>query len=98
MRCVAETSGCGRERTGRLVPWDEISSARLRGDRGRCGGSNLRRDRGRRPPGATVEATVRGMAAWVGILAGFRRPGAGDRGLIAAPWTPLASLCLLFGD
>ena len=26
------------------------------------------------------------------ILAGFRRIRAGDRGLIAAPWTPLASL------
>jgi hypothetical protein len=27
------------------------------------------------------------------IVARFRRPRAGDRGLIAAPWTPLASLC-----
>ena len=27
------------------------------------------------------------------IVSGFRRPRAGDRGLIAAPWTPLASLC-----
>ena len=27
------------------------------------------------------------------ILARFRRLPAGDRGLIAAPWTPLASLC-----
>jgi hypothetical protein len=28
-----------------------------------------------------------------GIPAEFRRLRAGDRGLIAAPWTPLASLC-----
>jgi hypothetical protein len=27
------------------------------------------------------------------IVARFRRPRAGARGLIAAPWTPLASLC-----
>src|SRR5713226_5314257 len=27
------------------------------------------------------------------LLARFRRLHAGDRGLIAAPWTPLASLC-----
>ena len=29
----------------------------------------------------------------VSILGRFRRLHAGDRGLIAAPWTPLASLC-----
>ena len=29
----------------------------------------------------------------MGVLARFRRLHAGDRGLIAAPWTPLASLC-----
>jgi hypothetical protein len=32
-------------------------------------------------------------AAEVSIPARFRRFRAGDRGLIAAPWTPLASLC-----
>ena len=31
-----------------------------------------------------------------GIPARFRRLRAGDRGLIAAPWTPLASLCFPF--
>jgi hypothetical protein len=31
--------------------------------------------------------------AEVSIPARFRRLHAGDRGLIAAPWTPLASLC-----
>jgi hypothetical protein len=30
------------------------------------------------------------------LVARFRRLRAGDRGLIAAPWTPLASLCLPF--
>ena len=29
----------------------------------------------------------------VSVRARFRRLHAGDRGLIAAPWTPLASLC-----
>ena len=46
--------------------------------------------------GSTVGPTARSMAAQGRILAGFRRPRAGDRGLIAAPWTPLASLCLPF--
>jgi hypothetical protein len=30
------------------------------------------------------------------VVARFRRLRAGARGLIAAPWTPLASLCLPF--
>jgi hypothetical protein len=40
-----------------------------------------------------VETGVGIMAAAESILAGFRRLRAGDRGLIAAPWTPLAFLC-----
>jgi len=40
-----------------------------------------------------LERGVGIMAAAESILAGFRRIRAGDRGLIAAPWTPLASLC-----
>jgi hypothetical protein len=92
-----EASGWGRKRTGGLALWDEISSHRFGRETARSGGCNLRRDRGRRPPATTVSTTVRAMAARACILARFRRPRAGDRGLIAAPWTPLASLCLLFG-
>jgi hypothetical protein len=40
-----------------------------------------------------VETGVGVVAATESILAGFRRLRAGDRGLIAAPWTPLAFLC-----
>jgi len=40
-----------------------------------------------------VETGIGIMAAAKSILAGFRHVRAGDRGLIAAPWTPLASLC-----
>jgi hypothetical protein len=34
----------------------------------------------------------------VSIPARFRRLRPGDRGLIAAPWTPLASLCFPLGE
>ena len=57
---------------------------------------DLRCARAKCPPGATVLRTARSVAAPGPIVGRFRRRRAGDRGLIAAPWTPLAFLCFPF--
>jgi len=45
------------------------------------------------PPASDRETHGETSGSAGAIVARFRRPRAGDRGLIAAPWTPLASLC-----
>ena len=76
--------------------WDREPSAGDGAEHEQSFQSDLRCDRAKRPLDATVLRTARSVAARRTILARFRLPRAGDRGLIAAPWTPLASLCLPF--
>ena len=48
------------------------------------------------PPASDRETHGETSGSAGAIVARFRRPRAGARGLIAAPWTPLASLCFPF--
>jgi len=77
-------------------PWEARSAHRFGTASANSGRKNLRRDGAKVQPKSTADPAVKSVAASEDILAGFRRHRAGDRGLIAAPWTPLASLCLPF--
>ena len=83
-------SGCGWNRAVRSGARAAAPRAVLGAEPGRSCPSPLSRVGANRPR----EALVRRVAAPGSILTRFRRRRAGDRGLIAAPWTPLASLCL----
>jgi len=87
---------CERSGACPIAPWEGSSVRRIEAEGGHACPSNLCRDRARRPSQWTVDSTARSVASQGSIRASFRRPRAGDRGLIAAPWTPLASLCLPF--
>jgi hypothetical protein len=83
-------SGCGWNRAVRTGARAAAPRAVLGAEPGRSCPSSVSRVGANRPR----EALVRRVAAQESIRARFRRPRPGDRRLIAAPWTPLASLCL----